>query len=71
MNSRKINVEIDEDLLVAVQQALATTTIKNTIEAAFREVLQGKARRDEIEALSTMRGMDLAEDEIMSQAWRT
>jgi Arc/MetJ family transcription regulator len=71
MDSRKVNVEIDEDLLVAAQRALATTTIKDTIEAAFREVLQGKARRDEVEALSTMRGLDLTDDEIMARAWRT
>jgi Arc/MetJ family transcription regulator len=71
MSIRKTSVEINEELLTAAQRVLATTTIKDTIEAAFREVLQAQARREEVEALSTMRGMDLADDEIMSRAWRT
>lgn len=71
MSIRKTSVEINEDLLAAVQRVLATSTIKDTIEAAFREVLQVEARREEVEALSTMQGMDLADDEIMSRAWRT
>jgi Arc/MetJ family transcription regulator len=71
MSIRKTSVEINEELLTAVQRVLATSTIKDTIEAAFREVLQVEARREEVEALSTMQGMDLADDEIMSRAWRT
>jgi Arc/MetJ family transcription regulator len=71
MSIRKTSVEINEELLTAAQRVLATTTIKDTIEAALREVLQAEARREEVEALSTMRGMDLANEEIMSRAWRT
>ncbi len=71
MSIRKTSVEINEELLAAVQRVLATSTIKDTIEAAFREVLQVEARREEVEALSTMQGMDLADDEIMSRTWRT
>ncbi|HKI01595.1 MAG TPA: DUF2191 domain-containing protein [Thermoanaerobaculia bacterium] len=71
MSIRKTSVEINEELLVAAQQVLATTTIKDTIEAALREVLQANARREEVEALSTMRGMDLADEKIMARAWRT
>ena len=71
MSIRKTSVEINEELLTAVQRILSTTTIKDTIEAALREVLRAEARREEVEALSTMRGMDLADDEIMARAWRT
>lgn len=71
MGARKTSVEINEDLLRAVQRALSTTTIKETIEEAFREVLRVEARREEIEALSTMRGMDLGDPEIMAGAWRS
>ena len=71
MSVRKTSVEINEELLTAVQRILSTTTIKDTIEAALREVLRAEARREEVEALSTMRGMDLADDEIMARAWRT
>jgi Arc/MetJ family transcription regulator len=71
MSVRKTSVEIDEELLAAVQRVLSTATIKETVEEAFREVLRAEARREEIEALSTMRGMDLADPEVMSKAWRS
>jgi Arc/MetJ family transcription regulator len=70
MSSRKTSVEINEDLLSAVQRVLATSTIKETIEEAFREVLRAEARREEVEALSTMKGLDLADPEVMAGAWR-
>ncbi|HTQ81168.1 MAG TPA: type II toxin-antitoxin system VapB family antitoxin [Thermoanaerobaculia bacterium] len=71
MAARKTSVEINEDLLAAVQQVLATSTIKETIEEAFREILRAEARREEVAALSTMRGMDLADAAVMSGAWRS
>lgn len=67
---RKTSVEISEELLAAVQRVLATSTIKETIDAAFREVLRAEARRDEVEALASMSGMDLANAGVMAQAWR-
>lgn len=70
MASRKTSVIIDEDLLTAVQDVLETRTVKDTIEQAFLEVLRAKARQEEVEALSTMSGMDLDDDEVMSKAWR-
>lgn len=71
MSTRKTSVEIDQQLLEAVQQALSTVTLRETIEEAFREVLRAEARREEVEALSTMRGMDLADPEVMAGAWRS
>jgi len=71
MSTRKTSVEINEELLAAAQRVLATTTIKDTIEGAFREILRAEARRAEVEALSTMKGMDLADPDIMAGAWRS
>lgn len=71
MSVRKTSVEINEDLLSAVQRVLSTATLKETIEQAFREVLRAEARREEVEALSTMRGMDLSDEKVMSRAWRS
>ena len=68
--TRKTSVEINEELLEATRKVLATVTLKETIEAAFREVLRGEARREEVEALRTMSGMDLADPDIMARAWR-
>lgn len=70
MSSRKTSVEIDEGLLDEVRGILATATIRETIEEAFREVVRQRARREEVEALSTMRGMDLDDPEKMTGAWR-
>jgi len=71
MSVRKTSVGIDEELLTAVQRVLSTGTIKDTIEEAFREVLRAEARREEVAALTTMRGMDLADPAVMSGAWRS
>ncbi|HVF59288.1 MAG TPA: hypothetical protein VNJ70_05695 [Thermoanaerobaculia bacterium] len=71
MSVRKTSVEINEDLLHEVQRVLSTATIKDTIEEAFREVLRVEARREEVDALSAMRGMDLANRRVMSRAWRS
>jgi len=70
MSTRKTSVEINEDLLSAVQRVLATATIKDTIEEAFREVLRVEARRAEVEALAAMQGSDLSDPEVMARAWR-
>jgi Arc/MetJ family transcription regulator len=70
MGSRKTSVAIDEELLSAAKEILRTRTVKATIEMALLELLRAKARREEIEALSTLRGMDLARRDVMSRAWR-
>lgn len=71
MRIRKTSVEINEELLAAVQRVLSTTTIRDTIEEAFREILRAQARREEVEALSSMSGMDLADPDVMAGAWRS
>ncbi len=70
MGTRKTSVEINEELLDEVREILATSTIRETIEEAFREVMRGRARIEEIEALASMKGMDLDKPEVMSRAWR-
>ena len=69
MSYRKTTVEIDEDLLAAVQRIMGTGTLKATIEEAFREILRLEARRAEVKALSTMKGMDLNQPDVMTQSW--
>lgn len=69
MGTRKTSVEINENLLAAVKRALATKTVKETIEKAFLEILRVQARREEVEALAG--GMDLSNPEIMARAWRS
>ncbi len=71
MSARKTSVEINVELLETVRRILATSTVKETVEVAFREVVRAEARRQEVEALSTLQGMDLDDPEIMSRAWRS
>ena len=70
MAFRKTSIELDESLLEHARKVLGTETIKDTVEQAFLEVLRDRARRDEVEALTTMRGMDLDDKRIMARAWR-
>ncbi|MFQ5737515.1 MAG: hypothetical protein ACE5JX_00745 [Acidobacteriota bacterium] len=70
MATRKTSVAIDEGLLSSVQEVLSTKTIKDTIEQAFLEVLRVRARREEIQALAKMDGMELTADDVMAGAWR-
>ncbi len=68
MGVRKTSVEINEELLAAVQEILATATVRDTVEQAFREVIRAQARRREVAALTTMKGMDLADPKNMAGA---
>jgi len=68
--TRKTTVEIDEELFQRVRGALGTSTLRETVDEAFPAVLRERARREEVEALSTMHGMDLDDAGIMGGAWR-
>jgi Arc/MetJ family transcription regulator len=70
MATRKTSIEIDESLLNRARNALGTATLRETVEEAFLEVLRERARRDEVAALSSMRGMDLDDEKVMAKAWR-
>ena len=71
MGTRRTSVEIDEELLEAARRILETTTAKDTVEEAFREVARVQVRRKEIEALTRMEELDLADREIMAGAWQS
>ena len=68
---RKTSVEIDDGLIEQVRILLGTSSIKETIDSALREVLRREARRQEIEALVTMDGLELSNEKVMAGAWRS
>ncbi len=70
MASTKTSVAIDTDLLERAKELLGASTVRETIHLALLEVLQNRARQDEVAALSAMKGLDLSDDEVMSGAWR-
>ena len=70
MTTRKTSVELDNELFDEARRILKTKTVRETVERAFRDVVEREAQRQEVEALSTMDGLDLDDPEIMKRAWR-
>ena len=68
---RKTSVDVDDRLLEQVRDVLGTSSIKETIDRALREVMRVEARRREITALAVMDGLDLADEKVMAKAWRS
>ena len=68
---RKTSVDVDDLLLEQVRDVLGTSSIKETIDGALREVMRAEARRREIRALAVMEGLDLANEQVMAKAWRS
>jgi len=58
-------------LLEAAKRILATTTVKDTVEEALREVARVEARRREVETLTEMKHLDLADPDVMAGSWRS
>ena len=67
----KTSVDIDNLLLEQARSLLGTSSIKETIHCALREVVRAEARRQEVKALVRMDGLDLADSEVMKSAWRS
>jgi Arc/MetJ family transcription regulator len=66
----KTLIEIDDEYLAAAQQALGTTTKKDTVNTALREVAALAARRRDLHRL-TSRGLpDLEDEAVMQAAWQ-
>ena len=66
----KTLIEIDERYLAAAQRELGTTTKKDTVNTALREVAALAARRRDLSRLTSHGLPDLADAEIMRAAWR-
>lgn len=67
---RKTTLEIDEGVLEDVRRILGTRGIKDTVDAALREVRVQDARRHLIDQLRTFDGLDLDDQDVMRAAWR-
>jgi Arc/MetJ family transcription regulator len=66
----KTLIDIDEQALAVAQDALHTETKKDTVNAALREVGALAARRRDLKRLTDGGLPDLANAEIMRDAWR-
>jgi Arc/MetJ family transcription regulator len=63
-------VEIDEEKLDHAKTILGTSTIRDTVDRAFDEVIIHEARRRAIDQLVRMEGLDLDKPAVMEKAWR-
>ena len=61
---------LDERKLAKARRLLRTKGIKDTIEAALDEVIAYEARRQAVEQLRNLEGLDLDDPKIMAKAWR-
>jgi Arc/MetJ family transcription regulator len=66
----KTLIDIDEQALAEAQDALHTESKKDTVNAALREVAALAARRRDLKRLTDGGLPDLADAEIMRDAWR-
>jgi Arc/MetJ family transcription regulator len=66
----KTLVEIDEEYLVRAQKALGTTTKKDTVNAALREVAALAARRRDLRRFISGGLPDLEDESVMRGAWQ-
>jgi len=70
MSRRRTLVEIDPELLDATKSFLGTTTIKDTIDRALREIVRSQVTGEHLRDMRTLEGLDLDDPEVMAQAWR-
>ena len=63
-------VDIDDDLLTEVRVLTGASTMKGAVNAALQQVIDSELRRRHLRRLETSSGLDLADDEVMRNAWR-
>jgi Arc/MetJ family transcription regulator len=66
----KTLIDVDPEQLAAAQKELGTQTKKDTVNAALRQVTALAARRRDLQRLTAGGLPDLADDEVMRDAWR-
>jgi len=63
---RKTTVAIDEEVLAQARQVLGTSGIRDTIDAALREVVDARPRARHIERLASRSDLE----RLRAEAWR-
>lgn len=66
----KTLIDVDDEALAYAQSALRTTTKRETINCALREVAALHARRQELQRLSGPEGQRLLDPDLMLPAWQ-
>ncbi len=63
-------VDIDDELLNEARLITGGATMKETVNSALKQLIDTDLRRRHLHRLETGSGTDLADDGVMSGAWR-
>ncbi|MBT8246504.1 MAG: type II toxin-antitoxin system VapB family antitoxin [Acidimicrobiia bacterium] len=63
-------VDIADDKLDRAREILGAESIKSTVNGALDEVIALDRRRRLLDRLAEQRGIDLGDEQVMSDAWR-
>jgi Arc/MetJ family transcription regulator len=63
-------VDIDDELLQQATALLGAATMKDAVNRALEAVVTAERRRQHSHRLTAMEGLDLADTDVMSGAWR-
>lgn len=63
-------VDIDDDLLEQVRQMTGAATMKEAVNGALQHVVDFDLRLRHVRRLLTLEGIDLADEQLMRDAWR-
>ena len=67
---RKTTLSIDDEKIAQARAILGTAGITDTIDAALRETIRRAAAERIIDRMAAMEGLDLADPDVMADAWR-
>ena len=63
-------IDIDDDLLEEVRGLTGASTMKETVNGALQHVVDFDLRLKHVRRLLTLEGTDLADEQLMRDAWR-
>lgn len=63
-------VDIDDDLLEEVRSLIGASTMKEAVNGALQHVVDFELRLEHVRRLITQEGIDLADEQVMRDAWR-
>ena len=63
-------IDIDDDLLEEVRSLIGAATMKEAVNSALRHVVDFELRLEHVRRLMTQEGIDLADEQVMRDAWR-
>ena len=70
MGVTKRLIDIDDDLLEEVRSLTGASTMKEAVNGALQHVVDFDLRLKHVRRLLTLEGTDLADEQLMRDAWR-